>query len=180
LYPTRQLRGIPVVFTDIDADRAAVLQQIDAALTLLDSSAPRRARQLAEYVRRIVVWSGHYSSAVPPATIQLSKLHFAEGTTLELASTLVHEVVHLRIARSGIPYDRARERIERHCVREQAEFLRLHGDEGAVMAEVYENALSTAWWTDEAHVADIEQLIADAGAPRWLLPLLTSGRKKDR
>ena len=179
LFPRRELRGFRIVFTDLDADRAVVLSRLDASFALIEHTDLRRYWLLKRYLREVVVWGGHYSAAVPPRAIQLSRLHFLEDATLELASVLIHEVTHLQITHYGIPYhEKLRERIERRCVREQAEFLRAQGEEGVLIADVYEKALDSAWWTDQAHVADIERLVTDADMPRWLIPLMSLGRRR--
>lgn len=180
LYPKRDLNGLRVVFTDLEMDRDVALQRLDEAVSLLAHTDTRMHGQLSRYVRDVFVWAGHYSAAMPPRSIQLCSAHVMDSTALELASVLVHETIHLRIARHGIRYEGIlQERIERRCIREQASFLRKQGDEGISMAEVFEHALNTPWWTDEAHQEDIERLITDAGIPRWMIPVMGGRIRSD-
>jgi hypothetical protein len=177
LYPRRDLRGIRIVFTDPDIDRTAVLVRLDEALSLICATDDRSAKQISLRLRSIIAWPGHYSAACPPKAIQLSRIHL-EASTLELASVLVHEVTHLRIEAFGVPYTESfQARIEHRCTREQASFLRKYGDEGAAMAELFEEELQRPWWTEQAHRQDIERLVGDHALPRWLGSLLSFARR---
>ncbi len=111
-----------------------------------------------------------FSRANPPKTVQLCPAHLMDCPITELASVLVHEVVHLRIDAMGVGYrDTLRERVEQCCIRAQASFLRRCGADGAVLAEAYESALSTPWWTDDSHRSDMEISLSRAGMPRWMV-----------
>jgi hypothetical protein len=173
LYPHRDLGEIRVVFTDLEIDRDIAFTRLKKAFALLATTDIRRSRQVLKYLRTIGVWAGHYSVAIPPKTVQLSTAHVLDFTSLELASVFVHEAVHLRISRHGIPYDKElRERIERRCTAEQVSFLRRAGGEGEAIAESYEGALNRPWWTDKAHREDLERLATEHGLPRWVLSLM--------
>ena len=179
LYPTRQLEGIRVVFTDLEIDRDVGITRLKESLHVLGETDRLKYRQVLRYVRTIYVWAGHYSSANPPESINLCSAHLMSSTQIELASVLVHEAVHLRIARQGIRYEeRLQERIERRCIREQVSFLRKQGSKGVAMAAVFESALNSPWWTDEANQRDIERLVSDARMPRWMIPVMGGRRAR--
>lgn len=173
LYPHRDIQGVRVIFADLEADREVVYENIASAFALLESVDRHRYQKVLRYVREIVVWAGDYSAANPPDSVHICSTHVLESTTLEFASVLVHEAVHLRIARFGIRYENERkERIERRCIAEQAAFLRKRGSDGTAMAEAFEVALETPWWTDDAHRLDIERMVADGRLPRWMASMI--------
>lgn len=169
LYPQRELDGRQVVFADFRIRKDVAMQRLTEAMSLLAQTDVRYYHQVMRRVRRIIAWGGNFSKATPPATIQLCPAHLLDCSIAQLASVLVHEVVHLRIAALGVG-DRVelRERVERRCIREQASFLRRQGADGALLAEAYEEALNTPWWTDDSHRKDMEISLTRAGMPRWL------------
>jgi hypothetical protein len=174
LYPHRNLGRIRIIFADIDIDRSVAMERLEGAFKVLDATDASRSRHVHRYVRRIVVWAGHFTFATPPKSVYLASSHLLTGSSIELASTLVHEAVHLRIERHGIRFERTlRERIEHRCILEQTSFLRRQGAEGEEMAELYEEQLEVApWWTDESQSNDVERVIKDVGIPRWVAALL--------
>jgi len=147
LYPSRRIHGIRVVFADTEVDRAFASARLEDALELIKANDPSRYRRVLRYVKQLVLWSGSYSAASQPSSIQIGNAHFAQSDIPELASVIIHEATHLRIGRCGIPYKGAlRGRVERRCVKEQAEFLRKCGEPGEVLASAYEDALQSEWW----------------------------------
>ena len=173
LYPHRSVNGIRIVFTDVELSRDLTCERLSQSLELIKAADALQYRRIVRYVRQIVVWPAHYSVATPPSMIQLSIAHVMESDPLELASVLIHEATHLRIARHGIPDSNDfRERIERRCVKEQVAFLRTRGFTGEAMAKVFDELLETAWWSDEARRKDFERVIADSGMPEWVSALL--------
>ena len=177
-FPCYTLHGIRVVFTDLRIDRDQGKTRLGEAFALLAETDPRRHGQLVRYCRNIVIWGGHYTAASPLNDIRLGVPHLMDTSALELASTLVHEVTHLRIARYRIRYDQdSSERIERRCIAEQAAFLREQGSEGQAMAELIMESLSDPWWTDEARRGDVDRLVLDAGLPRWTVPFMNGIRR---
>jgi len=170
LYPRRELDGLQVVFTDFRIDQSVAMQRLAAALSLLSQADVRYHQQVLRRMRRVIVWGGNFSRANPPRTVQLCPAHLMDCPIVELASVLVHEVVHLRIDALGVGYrDALRERVEQCCIREQASFLRRCGADGALLAEAYESAPSTPWWTDDSHRSDMEISLTRAGMPRWMV-----------
>jgi hypothetical protein len=178
-FPWHDLNGIRVVFTDLLIEREDGLARLRNAIALLGESDPRRYRQLQRYCRTIIVWGGHYTTANAPYGIRLGRPHLMETSALELASTLVHEVTHLRIFRYGIhPAKSLIGRMERRCIAEQSAFLRRNGPEGEIMATIIEEELDqNPWWTKDANHRDVERLVTDTRLPRWVIPLMKGARK---
>lgn len=176
LYPRRWASRVPIVFTDLVAPRDTCVEQLSAAIALIEKYDPRWGRWMLKHVRHIIVWPGHYTSADRLGGFQVSSAFLSEASRPLLASVLVHETVHVRIAKHGIPFEaQHRERIERICVRQQADFLRRISPEGAELAGYFEAALSLEWWTDEAHRKDIDRLVEEASLPSWMASVLARG-----
>lgn len=176
-YPRNTVSGIRVIFTDPNVERGTCLSRLSDGLRTLESIDPRRYRGVHRFVAHIVVWPGHFTAYDSLGGIQLASWYLLAISDLQLASALVHEATHLRIAGRGIEYRaRNRERIERLCVKEQAAFLR-QVSPGHELAADIERALSIPWWTEEMHAADMERVMSDAGLPAWLGPLLNRETK---
>lgn len=174
LYPRRRVEGLRITFTDLDVNRDATVARLAEAFRTLRQVDERQLRAVKRYVRHVVVWGGHYTAYDQLGGIHLSSSHLVDLTDAVLASVFVHEATHLRLIKHRIKYHgHNRARIERVCVRQQADFLRkLPEDGGAEFAAVVEQALETRWWTDEAHREQVERVVADNNLPRWLVPLL--------
>lgn len=158
LLPTERVAGIRLSLLVSARENGHARERIIAAVNLLESSAPVFYRRVKRYISRIVVWSGPYSAAVRPHTVQLSTSHMHPVDSLELASVLVHEATHLKIGAFKIPYrENLRRRIEELCVKEQCNFLRIAGGDGPAIAEILEDRLARPWWTDEAHGASVKR-----------------------
>lgn len=174
LYPHRFASGIQVIFTDLNVSKVLCLGHIDAALGDLAIGDPRWRRWIKSNVPHIIVWPGHITSADRLGGFQIASSLVADPSSLLLASVLIHEAVHVRVTKHGIPFEgNLRERIERLCTKEQVRFLRQSGEYGGEMAEHFEAALTSPWWTDEAQRRDAEQVAANNRLPRWVVSLLT-------
>jgi hypothetical protein len=149
LYHKHRVCGITVVVTDPRTEVKDFLARIELALELLRDADPRRFRIVERFVNHILVWPGDHTAYDGWGGIHLASRHVLESGSAILASALVHEATHLRIAKRGIPYARRlRSRIERACVKEQAAFLRRLPGEGPRRADEVEAGLQDPWWND--------------------------------
>jgi len=124
-------------------------------------------------IRQIIVWPGRFHYAGNDGGIRVSSHDVFAVDDVVLASVLVHEAMHLRIAARGIVCEGAnQERIERLCVAMQARFLRLTPDTGEAMAQALEAKLATPWWTPEKRAARMKRLYDDLHFPRWVRKLM--------
>lgn len=124
-----RIHGLPVriVNSRPDIRTEQVVQRLDAALDLVATYAPHRYRRLAGDVQGLLVERFACRGAFFPQSREiLVELTFTvnPGHTLEeIASSIVHEATHARVARrtGGLP-DRFRPREERLCRREELAF----------------------------------------------------------
>jgi len=123
------VRGIPVAVVNERPDIATAdaLTRLSEALALIDRYAPRRLRRLSHDVAEIWVRRFPCRAAFYPepraCLIELTFLVNPKHTAAEVASSLVHEGVHARVARVGArvgPEGKARE--ERLCRQAELEF----------------------------------------------------------
>ncbi|TGQ45915.1 hypothetical protein [Mesorhizobium sp. M00.F.Ca.ET.216.01.1.1] len=102
-------------------------QEIDRvveALSLIRQYDPIRYRRLVRDLRRIWVWAIPYRGQFKKSTWTCEldqRFVLDEKTSSELiASVIVHEATHARLARVGIEYrEELRQRIEQVCIRRQ-------------------------------------------------------------
>ncbi len=134
------LRGFPVAVVNERADISTpeALQRLEAALVLIDRYAPRRLRRLAHdisgfWVRRFPCRAAFYPE--PRAClIELTFLVNPRHSAAEVASSIVHEGVHARIAQCGASAGgaSAKAREERACRQAELDFgLLIEGEPGA-------------------------------------------------
>ena len=125
----RQVHGLRVRILntrpDIDTDQA--VRRVAAALDLIAAHAPRNYRRLHADVAALVVERFPCRGAFFPDTREcLVELTFTVNprhTLAEIASSIVHEATHARVARRCGPLPvRMRPREERICRRAELEF----------------------------------------------------------
>jgi hypothetical protein len=144
--------NIRVVFAHA-VDRERNLARIAAAVELIGAFDRRRLASVTRNIRQIVIWAGDYTAYDQWGGIHLASSHLAVLSPASLAGALVHEATHLRIWRAGIEYEASRrERIERRCVEEQADFLRRLPDGEEAAGEVLSD-LENPWWTNR-HISE--------------------------
>lgn len=160
--------GLRVAISAPDINVADAVSRLEGAIAFIGAIDPSARRQFHKYVRHIVVWPGPYSAANKWGGIHLSAEYLMIARQARLAGTLVHETMHLRIARLGVPYQLSlRERIEKMCIREEAHFLRKVPDDGENLAREVEAELQTDWWTDESHNRTVADAVHKGELPRW-------------
>lgn len=170
--PSRRIHGIRVLFVDLDVDRSVCVARLQRAIDAM-RSAGLEYDALFGRIRQIIVWPGRFHYAGDDGAIRVSSHDVFAVSDVVLASVLVHEAMHLRIAARGIRCEDAnQERIERLCVAMQARFLRLTPDTGEAMAQVLEAKLAAPWWTPEKHAARMKRLYDDLHFPRWVRKLM--------
>lgn len=137
---------------DEDADFSVLwLEKVRRALALIEQTAPQTAARVRRDVRLISVsgvWGPDYEDVLRAIRLHGPALLWQDST--QVALTIVHEAMHARIARRGIPYaDDQRERHERAATAAEVRFAKkLPGGEELVGPVLQK--LQTPWWTDEA------------------------------
>ncbi len=173
LHKRHVIHDVTVVLSDPGADPEQYLSSIRAALELLHEVDPRRFRVLHRSVKHILVWPGSYTAYDTWGGIHLAARHVPGVPAPILASALVHEATHLRVAKRGIRYiPDLRSRIEALCVQEQAAFLRKVPPDGPGWAKQVELGLKEPWWNEADRRARVQRCLQDAGLPGWIEPLL--------
>jgi hypothetical protein len=134
------VHGIPVrvINTRTDIDTAQVMQRLTGALDLIATYAPRNFRRMRQDFAGIVIkrfpCRGAFFHQERECLVELTFTVNPAHTLEEIASSIVHEATHARVARMCGPLaqeQRARE--ERLCRQAELEFgLALPGGAGVV------------------------------------------------
>ena len=151
LRPERHhIRGFPVAIINTRSDIATtqVLQRLAEALDLIAAHAPRRLRRMQRDLAGLVVrrfpCRGAYFPRERECLVELTFTVNPRHTLAEIASSIVHEATHARIASmcGSLPQEqRARE--ERLCREAELEFgLALPDGAGVVQRARWALALS--------------------------------------
>ena len=167
--PNETYSGVKVA--DVTPGGGQGVRPVREALALLDANAPARFRRLASDVPLIVVVSSRGAAQfVPKARAIFVDPAAAEtASTPLLAAALVHEATHARIHRAGIPYgSKWRERIERCCTRQEADFLRPFPN-GEARTESVTRKLELRWWEEQRLRDRSIAYYRRLGIPRWVL-----------
>lgn len=162
-----RLRGFEVAVINERPDIATsdAMQRLEAALDLIGRYAPRRLRRLSHdisgfWVRRFPCRAAFYPE--PRAClVELTFLVNPRHTAAEVASSIVHEGVHARIARSGAAAAGAdaKAREERLCRQAELEFgLAIEGEPGAEV--VLERARQSLLLADQEVAPSIDWSLA--------------------
>lgn len=168
LAPSRSIRGVRVASIDLTQDAAEIFNGMHEALGLIETTDPRWMRRLRRYTWGILVMP------VSNFTVQPGRTICVPGTApvtdpIFTAGALVHETMHLCIARRGIKYrEPLLRRIETACIRREAEFLRGIEEVGDRYADEALADLEKPSWdaksTREAYRRDVET----APLPEWM------------
>lgn len=158
--PSARVDGIRVAFLDSTLSDTEAIAKLTAALQALAALDPRRYRVVRAHVCRVLVWPGHYDASDGLGGVLLAAERLREAELVDVVGTLVHEATHLRIARLGVPYRRARrERIERLCLEEQVRSLIQCGLLERELAERVRATLRDEWWSAESQSRDRSELL---------------------
>jgi hypothetical protein len=172
------------------SDSEPALQRVEAALRLIDRSAPLHYRRVKNSLSRIWVTlvphgAGCYLHSLNACLLD-ERVVVSETTTLEwIASAIVHEATHARLEKRGIRYDETvRHRIERICIRRELNFARHLSGIDALQKEISQRLDwchdGNEYYTDQNMWHGIDQGNADAlrhlGTPEWVIALVFRAR----
>jgi hypothetical protein len=168
------------------SDAEPAIQRIEAALRLIERSAPLHYRRVKTNLSRIWVQlvphgAGCYLHSLNACLLD-ERVVASETTTVEwIASAIVHEATHARLEKLGIRYHEAvRQRIERICARRELDFARRLSGVDALLKEIAwrldqcseDNASYTNqnMWeqTDQGNA----EILRHLGTPEWVITLV--------
>jgi hypothetical protein len=175
--PTKSVEVMTVFVADADEPRGgAAADRLAEALSLIRRGDPRRfARLLRDGVRIAFTTQfgrAQYWRSVNVIALDLQKV--IDRPLSLLASSIVHEATHARLARSGIVSRRAATaRIERRCVEEEIAFMRRLPHSSEALFEQWtaqkRDSLALHWWTRRAGARAGAAALEREGGPAWLL-----------
>jgi hypothetical protein len=155
--------GIPILVDNSrpDIETSDVVARLERALGLLRDHVPHHFRHLRRDFSRIIVARYACRGAYLPDTRScLVELTFSvnhDFSDAEVAATILHEAMHARLHRLGLPLEMAdRARQERFCRRAEIQFGEAVPGGGPVVAR----ALSTLLLSDEGVAPTIDPLLA--------------------
>lgn len=124
-----------------------VVAQVSAALAMLRRYAPRSFARLRTSMRGIAVTEGTASGYWRASrVVLLTESAVRSGSTEYVASGLVHEVVHDRIARlAGRITLRDRWRVEQLCLAQQIEFVKTLDPSSSLLDHLH-GFRTQRWW----------------------------------
>lgn len=168
------------------SDAEPALLRVEAALRLVERSAPLHYRRIKTSLSRIWVQLFPYGAACYRHSLNACLLDerfvASETTTVEcIASAIVHEATHARLEKWGIHYDETvRHRIERICVRRELDFARHLSGADALVEEINwrldQCNLENGPFTDQNIRHNIFQghveILRHLGAPEWVIALV--------
>jgi hypothetical protein len=164
------VRGFRVIVdnTRPDIATADVLQRLDDSIALIEKYQPWRAAHLRRDLNhfKVVRWPcrGAYFPEERACMVELTFLNRRDIGPATVASTIVHEGIHARVAawsaRNKTPeLDRDRAREERLCRQAELQFgLALPPDAGAPVVERAQQSLALA---DEEVAPEIDWRVAE-------------------
>ena len=174
----RSVDGLRVGASEYDGERA--LDRVEAALGLIKTFDRRRYDRMRHDLERVWVRLlpgplAQYSAALNACELD-TRFVLDEASTAEIIATvIVHEATHARLARCGVRYDeKDRARIEAICVRGERAFAEKLQDGGAALSWVEGHAeLSPETFTDAAFAESRHQggldVLRHLGTPEWVL-----------
>jgi hypothetical protein len=106
----REVHGILVSAFTEKATQDLALERVTAALELIRRYHPAGFRRVQRGLKRILVcWTpgnwGEYQADLDLCMMNESRVCAPETSIAAIASTVVHEATHARLARAGFPYD---------------------------------------------------------------------------
>jgi hypothetical protein len=170
LFETRMVEGVQIVLSETEVDEQSVMKKLSSVLQAMARVDPLKSEQFRRGVQQITIWPGDTTAFDRMGGIHLSASYLLGQSPEAVAAALVHELTHLRIANSGVPYHPSlRERIETICVRKEAAFLRRAGGiHATAMAEEVLSGLHNPWWTRDERRARIRANLERGNLPGWL------------
>ncbi|MDF0582216.1 hypothetical protein [Bradyrhizobium yuanmingense] len=184
LSTSRMVDGIWIGTLSDDPERA--LQRVEAALRLIERSAPLHYQRVKKSLSRIWVQlvphgAGCYQHSLNACLLD-PRVVASETTTIEwIASAIVHEATHARLKNWGIRYDEAaRPRIERICARRELDFARHLTGVDALQEEIAQRLDlcrdEGTYYTDQNMQQNMDEGVVEAlrhlRTPEWAISLL--------
>lgn len=172
------------------SDSEPALQRVEAALRLIECFAPFHYRRVRDSLSRIWVTlvphgAGCYLHSLNARLLD-ERVVLSETTTIEwIASAIVHEATHARLAKWGISYNEAvRLRVERICIRRELDFARHLSGVDALQEQMTQRLDwcrdGNAHYTDQNMWQEIDQGNAEAlrylGQPEWAIATVFRAR----
>jgi hypothetical protein len=183
----REVHGILVsAFTD-KANQEIALERVVAAVELIRRYDPAAFRRMQSGLKRILVswlpgtW-GEYQQELDLCVLSEERVCARETSVAAIASTMVHEATHARLARAGVPYDETmRPRIERVCFRAQRAFGRRLPD-GRDVVDLAERQLvrKDDFTSNDAQWHRLLDSGRKIGFPGWVLDWVNRRRESRR
>lgn len=165
-----------------------ILARVESALTVIRTHDPRRYLGIRRLLRRIWVRLqvagnlGLYNQYYQACELDLRYVLREDVAPADIASTIVHEATHARLAPLGYAED-MRRRVEAACRNQERAFAqRLPQAEGdRIRAKIeYWDKSTDDWWGNRVRqrqfVDGIPAALEYVGIPRWFAPALIFGR----
>jgi hypothetical protein len=177
---------VPIyVARHLGSESEILLLKLTAATDLIAAHRSRPRDAVGGYIKRILMgpigpahaqWVDTWQLCALDATYVLR----AEITPAHIACLLVHEAQHGRLARYGIPYNRAyRIRIERLCVSAEREFLTRLPECGTFLEELERSFDGISSYYSEPEVVERRlSALKELRAPAWLQRLARAVLKR--
>ena len=188
-HPITSLTGVPVFAGSECGPHPPLISKLTDALQLLATTTPRHLRRLQTYGTRLLIdaelgYTYYWRSA---NAIVFEPTGLLSESKVTIASSLVHEIVHARVHRLGVPHSEARlPRIERRCTLASIDFLEQLPQEyvpEATRLVVWLQeclAAETPWWSSSYRRARRRKELAALDAPAWLIRALAPESRADR
>lgn len=170
ISPRAVVEGIELVDLSTSNVTSLFYDRVGEALRLIARYAPRRLARIQRDLRRIALVAGggeFYHSGLRAYVTDVASLR--QKTAPEVATAIIHEGTHARLAHWGIGYEPAkRARIEQLCIRAELDFASRLPNSGELVRRIG-GKLASPWWTDAAlHRRRVQQL-RSYRVPAWLV-----------
>ena len=166
--------GIPTaMFLPDREDYTTTLPKVEYALRLMADYDPLRLARIQRHVASILIFTlpGDLAQWVDSLRMCVIDRHYARSASPEeIATLLVHEATHARLARLGFAYSEpVRERIERLCFLAEISFARRLPDGQSLIATAESQLIRPPTdWTDTAMRERGFEWLDRTGFPSWL------------
>jgi len=173
LFPRERIEGVELAYLLMDDEwRSLFMTKVGRSLELIRTFDACRFERIRRQLDRIalVPRGGEYVDTA-------IRTYFMDVPTLSgrddayLATKIVHESTHIRIAACGIrTTERNRSRVEHICINQQLAFAaRLPSPQRDEVSALVEAAAATRWWETESGADRILEQIEAYGAPKMLI-----------
>ena len=158
-------------------DEKSLVDRATAALHLIAEADARRYTRIRRHLRRILIGAfpgrlAQYAHKWRLCQLDDSFVKDPETTINEIASTIIHEATHARIAQRGLAYHLDRQRHEHICLEEERAFVSRLPESGRVLARIeHLRSKEPMFWeqTDARTRTASEKALVELGLPKWLI-----------